>query len=253
MEGPEPRAPASYDRPVTGADVSWPQCPEGMGIPEKPSEGSPMPLPSAQFVVLGLTNGPAFTPNPCLADQVRWVQRRHLMAAAYSVTSFPDRRILARHGSHGPYDDSSRAGALGNVGYSQALFNLRTMRAAGMLTPIIWVDVEPVSLFEWSEDPEANAAVVRGVVRGYTDAGFRVGVYSTQLLWETVVADLSLGLPEWRAAGETSNAEARRRCADEFSFQGGPGVLGQWLQDNRDHDITCPGVSRAMFRWFVQY
>ena len=26
--------------PVLGADVSWPQCPKGMGIPEKQGQGS---------------------------------------------------------------------------------------------------------------------------------------------------------------------------------------------------------------------
>ena len=36
-----------------GADVSWPQCPKGLGIPEKRTEGRPMPTSSARFVVLG--------------------------------------------------------------------------------------------------------------------------------------------------------------------------------------------------------
>src|SRR5687768_6976562 len=67
---PTIRRPPRTDGLVLGGDVSWPQCPEGMGIPERPTQGLPMPLPSARFVVLGLTNGPAFTPNPCLDDQV---------------------------------------------------------------------------------------------------------------------------------------------------------------------------------------
>ena len=55
---------------LLGGDVSWPQCPRGMGIPERPTMGLPMPLDSATYVVVGLTNGPGFFPNPCLAD--RW-------------------------------------------------------------------------------------------------------------------------------------------------------------------------------------
>ena len=54
--------------PLLGGDVSWPQCPKGMGIPEKRSEGLPMPDASARFVVIGLTNGPGFVANPCLAE-----------------------------------------------------------------------------------------------------------------------------------------------------------------------------------------
>jgi hypothetical protein len=239
--------------PVVGGDVSWPQCPRGMGIPEKPTLGLPMPLDSARFVILGLTNGPAFTPNPCLADQVRWVGERHLMAAAYAVSSYPDRPTLARLGDDGPFDGDTRLGALRNVGYQQAGFNLATMRRAGLEAPVVWMDVEPVPVFSWSDDTVANAAVVEGAARGYSDAGYAVGVYSTPTLWRTVVGDLELGLPEWRAAGQTSRAEAVRRCRDDWAFQGGPAVLAQWVEARRDHDITCPGTALVLELWFRQY
>jgi hypothetical protein len=81
---PKSRPPANE---VFGADVSWPQCPKGMGIPEKRTEGKPMPTAAARFVVIGLTNGPSFVANPCIASQVQWVKDRHLLAAAYSVVS----------------------------------------------------------------------------------------------------------------------------------------------------------------------
>ena len=247
------RTPAPRTGEVLGADVSWPQCPKGMGIPERRTLGLPMPLPEAEYVVLGLTNGPGFTANPCLADQVAWVRERGLMAAAYAVASFPDDRAVAAHGDTGPYDGATELGALANTGYQQALANVVTMRAAGLASPVVWVDVEPVPDFAWSADPVANAAVVEGAVHGYQDAGYVVGIYSTPALWEGVVADLALGLPEWRAAGETSRAEARERCGEDWSIQGGRAVLGQWLEDRRDHDITCPGTSAQMGRWFQQY
>ena len=254
IDVPDIRVPPSFDRLVTGGDVSWPQCPKGMGIPGKRSLGIPMPLPSAEFVILGLTNGPAFTPNPCLADQVQWVKDRHLMASAYAVNSYPDDETLAEHGSEGPYDGSTRLGALKNVGYQQAMYNIATMQAAGLTTPTVWLDVEPVPIFEWSADKVANAAVVEGAARGYTDAGYQIGTYSTPLLWDTVVGDFTLGgVPEWRAAGQTSMEEALSRCGPDWSFQGGPGVIGQWVEDNRDRNVTCPGASKQMFRWFTQY
>jgi hypothetical protein len=224
-----------------------------MGIPEKRSLGSPMPLPSAKFVILGLTNGPAFTPNPCLASQTQWVKSRRLLAAAYAVNSYPNDQTLARYGKEGPFDAGSRLGALSNVGYQQAKFNLATMKRSGLQTPIVWLDVEPVPIFEWSSDTTANAAVVRGAARGYTDAGYRIGAYSTQALWTTVVGGLRLGIPEWRAAGQTSRAEALRRCGSDRMFQGGKPVLSQWVEDNRDRNVTCPGTSAEMTRWFHQY
>ena len=250
---PELSLPPTPTAPVTGGDVSWPQCPKGMGIPEKRTLGLPMPLSSAEFVIIGLTNGPGFTPNPCLADQVRWVAERRLRAAAYAVNSFPDADTLARYGDRGPFDASTRLGALSNVGYQQARFNLSTMERAGLRTPVVWLDVEPVPTFVWSSDTRANAAVVIGAARGYTDAGYRIGVYSTQALWSAVVGDLRLELPEWRAAGQTSRAEALRRCGRDSMFQGGRPVLAQWVEANRDRNITCPGTEAELSRWFHQY
>ena len=256
-ESPSPTPRATSEKaprpPVVGADMSWPQCPKGMGIPEKRSQGAPLPLDSAAFVVLGLTNGPGFTPNPCLPDMVQWVRERDLLVAAYAVGSFPDAAAVERYGGLGPFDGSTREGALSNTGYQQARFNVTSMLRTGLETPVVWIDVEPVPDFEWSADLEANAAVVRGLARGYRSAGYRIGVYSTPLLWDTVVGDLSLGVPEWRAAGQTSMAEALNRCGAPWVIQGGPSVMGQWVEDNRDHNVTCPGTAEEMDRWFHRY
>jgi len=247
---PAPRRPAGR---LLGADMSWPQCPKGMGIPEKRTQGQPLPTEAARFVVIGLTNSPSFTVNPCLADQVDWARERGLWTAAYAIVTFPDRRTLERLGDEGPYDGSTRLGALRNVGHQAALFNVASMAKAGLPSPIVWVDVEPVASFPWSGDPVANAAVVEGALRGYRDSGVRTGFYSTPVLWREVVGGASFGGPEWRAAGQTSMDEALRRCRDDWSFQGGPGVMGQWVEDNRDRNVTCPGRIRDPARWFHRF
>lgn len=238
---------------VYGADAGWPQCPKGMGIPERPTQGQPMPTRAAEFVILGVTNGPSFTPNPCLADQVAWLDERDLLGAAYAVHSFPDDATVARYGDSGPFPTTGRAGALRNTGYAAARFNIATMESAGLRSPVVWVDVEPVRLFAWSSSTVANTAVVQGAVRGYRDAGFRIGFYSTKILWRRIVGDLRTGAPEWRAAGMTSQAEALRRCGADWSFQGGAGVFGQWVEDGRDRNVTCPGAAADLETWFHQY
>ncbi len=250
---PKLKIPPRQSGPVLGADISWPQCPKGMGIPLKRSAGAPMPIDAARYVIIGLTNGPGFYPNPCLELQTDWVRSRGLMAAAYSVISYPEDRHYAAYKDKGPFDSSTRQGALSNVGYQQAKFNLATMRRAGLRSPIIWLDVEPVPEYDWPRDLAANAAVVRGAARGYTDAGFSIGAYSTQALWQNVVGDLRLGIPEWRAAGQTSREEALRRCGLDRMFQGGPAILSQWVEDGRDQNVTCGNTSSQMVRWFHQY
>lgn len=239
--------------PVLGGDISWPQCPKGLGIPERRTLGLPLPPPEAEYVVIGLTNGPSFTPNPCLAYQVAWAKERGLLTSAYVVLSGPYGDTLARHGGTGPYDAGTTAGRLANLGHAQARYSLAVMRRAGLDTPFVWLDVEPVPAFDWSDDPAANAQVVRGAARAWTEAGYRIGVYSTAALWAGVVGDLELGLPEWRAAGETSRAEALRRCGPASRIQGGPAVLGQWLQDSRDYNVTCPGVAADLESYFRDY
>ncbi|WP_127480889.1 hypothetical protein [Nocardioides pantholopis] len=238
---------------VLGADISWPQCPVGMGIPLRPTQGMPMPIPAAEYVIIGLTNGPGFTPNPCLADQVAWVRERGLLVAAYAVVSYPRPAQLRRYGAKGPYDGSTRLGALRNAGYQQARYSRGVMETAGLPSPSLWIDVEPVTApYAWSGDLRANAAVVRGAARGWSEAGLRIGVYSTPHLWSTVVGDLRLGLPEWRAAGETSRKEALERCGDEWSIQGGEAVLAQWVERRRDQNVTCPDVE-DLAGWFHQF
>lgn len=250
---PRPRTPEPRSDPVLGADVSWPQCPRGMGIPERRTLGAPMPLPRAEFVVIGLTNGPGFTANPCLVDQVTWARERNLMVAAYAVASQPSDARVEEHGADGPYDGTTALGALANTGYQQALINVAGLRRAGLNTPVVWVDVEPVADFDWGPDVVANSAVVEGAVEAYADAGYRVGIYSTPALWAQIVGDLALGLPEWRAAGQTSRAEALSRCGRDWSIQGGEAVLGQWVEAARDQNVTCPGQEQRLGRWFHQF
>lgn len=239
------------DEPVVGADISWPQCPPGMGIEHKETSGQPLPTEEAEYVVIGLTNGPGFYANPCLADQVAWARGRGLLTAAYAVASYPSDAELAAYGGQGPYDGGTTDGALKNLGYQQARFNVLSMREAGLASPLVWIDVEPVPFYDWSGDKAANAAVVIGLAQGYLNAGLQIGVYSTPALWDGVVGDLAFGVPEWRAAGQTSRAEALSRCGEDWSIQGGSAVLGQWVEDRRDKNITCPGIEADLGQWFA--
>ena len=215
---------------VVGRDVSWPNCPKGLGIPSRRTQGKPMPPPSARFVVIGLTNGPAFHPNPCLAAQVDYARSRHLWAAAYAVLTFPTRGQLRTYG--GP-----RA-----AGRAQARQNVAAMRAVGLPAPVVWVDVEPVSPpAPWSPRVRANRAVLDGALAAYRRAGLRVGFYSTPSMWRGIVGRVRPALPEWRTAGPATRSAALARCGRRHSFQGGPAVLTQWYSPREDFDVLCPG------------
>jgi hypothetical protein len=252
--GPEAAPAQAAPARLVGNDISWPNCPKGMGIKSRRSEGQPMPHTAAKFVVIGLTNGPGFYPNPCLADQVAFAKNRHLWTGAYAMTTYPTRSQVTLYGRKGPYKGSSTITKLRNAGFAQAQFNVVNMRAAGLHAPMVWVDVEPYRVAPWSRSKPANRAVLQGVLLGYQRAGLKVGFYSTPYLWRSIVGDVRHNLPEWRATGHSNQATAARACSSQ-SIQGGRAVLGQWVYQNRDWNVTCPGYNKSslMRGYFRKY
>jgi hypothetical protein len=244
-------APQAGQLSVRGADVSWPQCAKGLGIPGRTGLGLPMPTTAAQFVVIGLTNGPGFTRNPCLATQVQWARLRGLQTAAYAVASYPTAWQLRHYAYSGPYSGSTTTSRLRNVGYAQARANVATLRSVSLAVPHVWVDVESYPFRPWSRSLTANRAVVRGALKAYADAGLTTGIYSTPLQFAQIAGRVTWALPEWHTAGPRGAATALARCA-EGSFTGGPIVLSQWWTSRADHDLTCPAATQTAFwRYFT--
>ena len=226
--------------PAVGNDISWPQCPKGMGVAGHRTFGLPMPTAAAQFVVIGLTNGAGYAVNPCLASQVAWAKAHHVHTAAYAITTFPSTRQLAAHGHRGPYTGAGLASRLANTGFVQARFNVTSMGRAGLASPMVWVDVEPAGTALWTKNVVANKAVVDGALHGYRTAGFKVGIYSFQKGYREILGATHYRLPEWRTAGPSPQRVARGRCAASYALQGGPAVLAQWWTTDVDHNMTCP-------------
>lgn len=230
--------------PVKGADASWPNCPKGMGIPSRRSSGLPMPNKDAKFVVLGVTNGPGFYPNPCLARQVKWARGAGVLVGTYAMTTYPTTKQVDSYGQTGPWPATSRVGRLRNAGYAQAEFNLATLKRVGLTTNFMWVDVEPYPVAPWSGSKTRNKAVLDGVLRGYRDAGLSVGFYTSPGPWADIIGSARYRLPEWRTAGghpwSTTNYGSARRMCSVSSVQGGRILMAQWWDRKRDHDLLCP-------------
>jgi hypothetical protein len=240
-----PRAVSAVPAPaVQGADVSWPNCPTTMGIPGRHGYNLPMPTRAARYVVLGATNGPAFTRNPCLAAQARWVKARGLPMAAYAVIHYPTRNELLRQGGRG-----TAVQRLNHVGAAEVRSALRTLRLAHVATPMVWVDVETVGGHPWSGQVWRNRAVLDGVLAELKRSGIRAGIYSYRNAWDRVMGGRRmLRVPTWVPSGGFHRADAMRKC-QRRSFSGGRVVMTQWTTGGRDYNITCPGVGMAgLFR-----
>lgn len=228
-------AAARPSAPVNGADVSWPNCPTTMGIPGRHGYNLPMPKSTARFVVVGATNGPAFTPNPCLASQVAWVKARHLWLSAYAVVHFPTPAELRRFGGRG-----SAAQRVARVGAAETRHALATLRRAGLRPNMVWVDVETVGGHPWSSRQALNRALIVGVVREYQRHHVRVGIYSYRNAWNRVTGGGRSSLPTWVPSGSGHRADALAKCRKP-SFSGGRTLMTQWTTGGRDFNLTCPG------------
>jgi len=240
-------SPARPEILTFGSDISWPNCPLGSRgfLPKRPAKGLDLPGPLAQFVVIGLTNGPGFYPNPCLASQVADAKRRHLFTAAYAFTTMPNRSQVAQYGGSGPWSSRTALGRMRNAAYAEAQVNVRSIQRTGLRTPIVWMDVEPQDYISpWGTDVTTNRAVIRAAQLAYHRAGFTTGFYSAPYAWTPITGGLQDPAPVWVTSGPRSRSVAEGKCGAR-SFSGGPITLSQfWVVDVGDYDVTCP-VLRA--------
>jgi hypothetical protein len=225
---------------IRGADISWPNCPKGLGIPSRRTKGEPLPKKGTTFTIVGLTNGPGFYPNPCIARQLRWVRAHHMQVGAYAMTTYPTRAERANYGGSGPYTGAKHA-ALRNTAYAEALFNGRIMSRQHLVVPTVWVDVEPYPVAPWTHNQAANRLVVQAVIRGYRRLGYHVGIYTYANGWNQVVGRWSLPtVSTWSTVGGRGKKKALAACTTGPS--GGRTLVAQWYDTKRDYDLLCPSA-----------
>jgi hypothetical protein len=207
-------------------------------LPKKQGKGLPLPGPTAQFVILGLTNGPGFHANPCLAWEVG--QTRGLATAAYAFLSLPTPAQISRYGG------------LRNAARAEAQLNVATLRASGLQTPMIWIDVEPQPyLAPWGDDVAANRTTILAAREAYREAGYATGFYSSDTPWKHITGGLRSDDPVWVTVGPRGRAAALAKCVAP-TFSGGPAVLAQWWDGPReDLDLVCPAARRRVGTLFA--
>ena len=242
---------------VRGGDISWPNCPKGMGVPGRRTQGLPLPTTAARFFVIGLTNGRAFTRNPCLTQHLDAARTRGVAASAYTMLSYPNAAERAAYGWTGPFGTATYIDRIANVGYAQAAFALDTMAAAQFPSPFVWIDVEPRAERRWSRTPANNQALIQGALRAAADRGVGSGIYTYALAWRQITAGMTLDAPLWapgHSRARTFSGRMRQTidsCA-RLGFTGGPLVMTQWVWRNRDHDVTCPAIETVTTPMWVR-
>jgi uncharacterized protein YjdB len=223
-----------------GYDVSWPQCPGSL----------PMPPTDTSFIIVGLTDGLAFTRNPCLAWQVQWVRDNGVRADAYAMATYPTTAQYETYGDDGPWPTATRADRLRNVGYAEGRAAVASLASVGWRPPKIWVDVEPRPKQPWPTATVSqrleNRYVITGLMRAIADGGYKYGIYSYASGWQEITASWQLPtVSVWSPAGRLDfPSEASDLCVKP-SFSSGPVHLAQWTDGTYDYNMTCIGVYQA--------
>ncbi|HVA44635.1 MAG TPA: hypothetical protein VNF50_14225 [Acidimicrobiales bacterium] len=204
-----------------GFDVSWPQC-DDRGLPS-----------GHAFAVLGVTDGKAFTRNPCLASQWAWATAAAGTGGLYINLNEPGSGSRANFGPAGHCHHGDLACTAYNYGANtvdQALSYARAQRATA---PMVWLDVETGNA--WTPYGDVNALVIKGAIDQLHRGGLAAGIYSTSLQWDEITGGADFGLPVWVAGSPDLNS-APSYCSD--GFNGGQVWMVQTML-NYDVNYLC--------------
>jgi hypothetical protein len=236
-------APAPAPAGSTGYDISWPQCQSSF-----PAGGA--------FGIVGVTNGLAFSANPCLPNEFAWASGRPYAAALYMNTGNPETASSnwAGRAGVGPRTctttnlaDPSNVDCAYNYGWNAATDALRVATAnvgTAARTLPWWLDVETGN--SWNGTVAANSSTIQGYIDYVrSQATGMVGIYSTGYQWGQITGGYTVpsststpAAPDW-LAGASSVSQAASMCDPANSFSGGPVQLVQYPNSGLDGNYVC--------------
>ncbi len=229
---------------LVGYDISWRQC--DVALPTDPA-----------FAIVGVTGGLANNTNPCLAEQLAWARTTVGGTPQPPVSLYVNTANPGRKGSWWPASNSYSGLAIDNpygtcdggedsacayvYGWAKAYDDTTIRGIASPGSYLWWLDVEWENT--WSDDRDANRAVLEGMTARFQEVGGSVGLYSTGRQWRSIVgsvpADSSLyNLPSWLAGAHTLSG-AKDNCSLPSLTGGGTVTVTQYLTNNLDHNHSC--------------
>ena len=197
-----------------GFDVSWPQC-DDRGLPS-----------GHAFAVLGVTDGKAFTRNPCLGSQWAWATAAAGAGGLYINLNEPVAGSRANFGPAGRCRHGDLACPAYNYGANTVDRALSYARSQGAGAPMYWLDVETGN--SWTPYGDVNALVVKGAIDELHRRGLGAGIYSTPLQWDEITGGADFGVPVW-VAGSPDLGSAPSYCSE--GFNGGQVWMVQTMLD----------------------
>lgn len=204
-----------------GYDISWPQC------------GGAYPVLSrGQFGVVGITDGHAFSENPCFASEYHWAS-----GGGYAPSIYMNVNIGSA--ASGPCDPSDPPCGAYNYGYAAArdafLSAWVATNGESLNSSMWWLDVETANA--WSTDPMPNWLVIRGAIDYLHQVHRIVGVYSTPYMWSSIAGSYqATGVPNWVAGANGPHDYGQCTQPSSALWPGGQVWLFQYLLPGQEFD-----------------
>jgi len=240
-----------------GNDISWPQCGKA--------------LPSGQaFGIVGVNNGYATLPNPCLSSELTWSSvsngstnqpktQLYVNTAnpgGLGTTSWPTNNIdplgndVTTSDPYGACNGSDNQACAWQYGWNRTNQDVNQFLAPIAVDPFAsdynwWLDVETINSWETGTVGLANnAATLQGMVNYLASKNVSsIGLYSTSYQWGKIVGsnnpnNVFSGLGSW-LPGAKSQKAAQNNCGLAPLVTGGKVSLTQFVSNNFDYDFSC--------------
>lgn len=214
-----------YPSGSTGWDISYPQCGGSY-----PGGGS--------FHIAGVTDGKAFTNNPCLASEFSWASAAAVAPSLYMNLNAPigPTASFGNTGPAGTCRKGDKSCQSYNYGYNAATSAWNYAASQGASSANWWLDIETAN--SWFSRKSLNDRAIAGAADLLRSRGANVGVYSTNYMWSKIAGSYRPGLPVWYGS-PTNLSGAPGYCGSGYNFAGGGVYLVQYSGGSFDADYAC--------------
>lgn len=192
------------------------------------------------FAIVGVSNGLAFSDNPCLVAQYTWAASSPRAPSFYISTANPGSQSVhwTQPGPKPCSGASNDPGCAYNYGWNAAshAFTYVAAQTGAATGARWWLDIETANT--WSTTVALNNADIQGMVDFFAGQSVVVGAYSTRFQWNQITGGLVLAVPNW-LAGASSTSQAIDWCTSASSFSGGRVTVVQFATSSIDTDVAC--------------
>ena len=187
---------------------------------------------------MGVSNGLAYSDNPCLVGEYAWATAAARPPALYMSTADPGAQSV-HWATPGPKlcgGTSDDLGCAYNYGWNAASHAFAYATSQHAVATVWWLDIETANT--WSTNLAANNADIQGMIDYLHSQSVTVGVYSTAFQWNQITGGKALLVPNW-VAGASSASQAVTWCSSSKSFTGGIVSMVQYPAGSYDGDVAC--------------